>query len=116
MKHPAYIVKMSDNFLYYFVLTSQEGSELLTSEYHLNKAGCYTDVYLCQKNSPHDKSYIRATSTLGEYYFTINVKNQKIGTSIHYRTFRDRENGISNLKTISPVASFMTTLRDLIFK
>lgn len=101
-----YYIKPSVNGQFYFVLTSENGQVILTSETYTTKQNCENGIASVRQNSPYDSNYKKLVSSNNQYYFTLVASNhQVIGTSEMYTTSYSRDEGISSVKKNGPTST-----------
>lgn len=88
-----------------FRLKADNGEKLLGSEGYRDKASARNGVASVKENAPHDERYERANSSDGKFYFNLKAANHEIiGTSETYETAGNRDEGIEDVKRVSPGA------------
>lgn len=98
-----YELSKSSDGQFRFVLKTDTGEVLLTSELYKAKSSAEQGVASVQTNSLLDERYERKTASNGKAYFTLKAANhQVIGTSQMYATEAARESDIARVKTDGP--------------
>jgi len=105
-----YVLKMSSDQQYYFILTAENNETILTSEMYRAKASAENGIRSVRENSPHDERYERKISSSGRHYFVLKAaNNQVIGNSEMYSSEDAMENGIAAVKRVGSSARIKDT-------
>lgn len=98
-----YELNKSSDGQYRFLLKSEAGETLLTSELYKAKDSAEAGIVSVRANSPSDARYERKVSSNGKPYFNLTAANhQVIGTSQMYASEQSRDAGIAAVKASGP--------------
>jgi uncharacterized protein YegP (UPF0339 family) len=88
-----------------FRLKADNGEKILGSEGYTDKGSARNGVASVKQNAPTDARYDRQVATDGTFYFTLKAANHEvIGTSETYNTAGARDEGVEDVKRLSPGA------------
>jgi hypothetical protein len=91
---------------YRFVLKSDNGETILTSELYKTKASAENGIASVQVNCAAEERYERKESSNGKFYFNLKAANhQIIGTSQMYASAQARDGGIASVKANGAAAA-----------
>jgi len=103
---PEYKIRKASNNDYYFVLTGEDGREILASEMFLKKEAVGGGIDAVRMLSADDGKYVRKTSNTGRPYFVLTgADNQPVATGEFYPSKQAMEKGINTVKRIAPQAA-----------
>lgn len=105
MGSPKFVLFVGEDKQFYFHLQAANGETILQSEGYTQKASAKHGMASVRENAKKDSQYDRKRSSDGQYYFTLQAKNNEIiGHSEMYTTSSARENGIDAVKKTVAVA------------
>lgn len=104
-----YKIRRSQNYQYYWTLSSSNGQVLITSETYITKDACKNGI-ASSKTAILNSNFDKKIASNGQYYFNQIANNyQVLGTSEMYNTSFARDNGVEAVKNEAPYA----TVQDL---
>lgn len=98
-------IKHDSNKRFIFSLKAGNGEVILKSGTYTSKQNCKIGIVSVTENAVNDKKYERKKSSNNKHYFNLKAGNGEIiGTSEMYDSAQGMENGISSVKSNSPIA------------
>lgn len=88
-----------------FHLKADNGEKILSSESYKDLGGARNGVASVKSNAAMDERYDRKESKDGKHYFNLKAGNHEIiGTSEMYSSASSRDDGIEDVKRLTPGA------------